>query len=132
MYGTERRTSTDDKGKWRRRRKQDLTALALFGEIIVGQCQLTLKENQEANQLTELATLKINETAKIKELYKVIGGFTESEKEKHMKERQKVEEEWGEIGEINNLQSVNQTDQLVALRFKMKSKIVICQERKAN
>ena len=98
----------------------------------MGQCQLTLKENQEANQLTELATLKINETAKIKELYKVIGGFTESEKEKHMKERQKVEEEWGEIGEINNLQSVNQTDQLVALRFKMKSKIVICQERKAN
>ena len=62
--------------------KQFLSALALFGEIIVGQCQLKLEENQDVNQLTELATLKINETNKIKELYKVIGEFTESEKRK--------------------------------------------------
>ena len=48
-----------------------------------------------------------------------------------MKERQKVEE-WEEMEEINNLQNVNQTDQLEALGFKMKSKIIICQEGKAN
>ena len=92
MYGTERRTSTDDKGKWRRRRKQVLTALALFGEIIVGQCQKKRKENRDAEQLTETATLKINEANKIKELYKIIGEFTESEKENQLGERQKIEE----------------------------------------
>jgi len=31
-------------------------------------------------QLTETATLEINETKKIKELYKIMGEFTESEK----------------------------------------------------
>ena len=36
-----------------------------------------------------------------------------------MEERQKIEEEWKEIEEINNSQNVNQTDQLEALRFKM-------------
>ena len=97
--------------------------MALFEEIIVGQCQLKWKENQDVNQLTEMATLKINETNKIKELYKIIGEFTESEKEKQMKERQKFEEEWKEMEAINNSQKVNQTDQLEALRFKMKAKI---------
>ena len=37
--------------------------------------------NQDAKHLTETDTLKINETNKIKELYKMIGGVTESEKE---------------------------------------------------
>ena len=62
-----------------------------MGEIIADQCQTKRKENKDAEQLTEIATLKINETNKIKEFYK-IGELTESEKEK-LKERQKVEEE---------------------------------------
>ena len=53
------------------------------------QCQLKRKQNQDVNQLTEWATLKINETNKIKELYKVIGEFTESEKEKQLEGKQK-------------------------------------------
>ena len=60
--------------------EQVLAALALFGKTIVGQCQLKWKDNQDANKLTATATLKINETNKIKELYKIIGEFTESEK----------------------------------------------------
>ena len=39
-----------------------------------------------------------------------------------MKERQKFEEEWKEMEEINNSQKVNQSGQLEALRFKMKAK----------
>ena len=39
-----------------------------------------------------------------------------------MKERQKFEEEWGEMEEINNSHKVNQTDQLEALGFKMEAK----------
>ena len=40
------------------------------------------KGNQDANQLSETATLEINE-AKIRELYEIIGEFTESEKKRN-------------------------------------------------
>ena len=81
MYGTERRTSTGDKeNEEEEEEKQVLAALALFGEIVVGQCQTKRMENQDSKQLTEFSTLKINEASKIKELYKIIGGFTEYEK----------------------------------------------------
>ena len=49
-------------------------------------------------------------------------GFTESEKEKQMKDRQKFEEEWEEMEASNNSQKANQTDPLEALRFKMEAK----------
>ena len=61
--------------------KKVLASLALFGEIIADQCQTKRKENQDAKHLTATATLKINGSSKIKELYKMIGEFTESEKE---------------------------------------------------
>ena len=96
--------------------------MALFEEISADQCQTKRKENQDMNQLTETATLKIEEANKIRELYKIIGEFTESEKGKQLGERQKVEEEWKEMEEINNSLNVNQTDQLEALRYKMKAK----------
>ena len=63
-----------------KRRKQVLDALALFEDITADQWKLKRKGNRDVNQLTETATLKINETSKIKELYKIIGEFTESEK----------------------------------------------------
>ena len=96
--------------------------MALFGEIIVDQCQTKRKENQDAKQLTETATLKINETNKIKELYKILGEFTVSEKEKQLKESQKVEEEWKEMEDINNLSKVNQIGQLEVLELKEKER----------
>ena len=88
----------------------------------MGQCQQKLKENQDANRIAELATLKINEENKIKKLYRAIGGIPETEKGRNIKEIQKVEEEWKEMEEMNKVQSVNQTDQLDTLRLKMKSK----------
>ena len=48
--------------------------MALFGDIIEGQCQTERKENKDAKQLAVTATLEINEASKIKELYKIIGG----------------------------------------------------------
>ena len=64
MYGTERRTSTDDKENEEEEEKQVLASLALFEGIIADQCQTKRKENQDANQLTETATLKIKETTR--------------------------------------------------------------------
>ena len=75
---------------------------------------------QDAKQLTKTTTLEINETNKIKELCKILGGFTESEKEKQLQERQKVEEEWKEMEEVNNLSKVNQIGQSEALGLKGK------------
>ena len=86
------------------------------------QRQLKWGGNQDVDQLAETATLEISEINKIQELYEIIGGFTESEKEKKMKERRKFEEEWEEMEAINNSQKVNQTDQLEALKFKMEAK----------
>ena len=85
--------------------------MALLGEIIAGQCQQKLKENQDANRITEIATLKINESDGIKELYRGISEIPETEKEKNVKGRQKVEEEWKAMGEISEVQSANQTGQ---------------------
>ena len=64
--------------------------MALFEEIIADQCQLKWKGDQDANQLTETATLEISEINKIQELYEIIGGFTESEKEKKMEEKKRL------------------------------------------
>ena len=111
--------------------KQVLAALALFGEIIADQCQQKLKGNQDVNRIAEMETLKINETAKINELYREISEIPETEKEKNVNERKKVEEECEAMGGIGDVQRANQTDQLEAFGFKMKSEIAISHGRKA-
>ena len=62
---------------------------------------------------------------KLKSFTKYWGGFTESEKGKQLKEKQKVEEEWGEVEEINNLSKVNQSGQSGALELKGKEGKII-------
>ena len=49
-----------------------------------------------------------------------------------MGERQKIEEEWQEMEEINNSLNVNQADQLESSRYKMKAKIITYQKRKGG
>ena len=44
--------------------KKILTALDLMGEVIAGRCQLKLKENKEANLISEKEYLKVRETEK--------------------------------------------------------------------
>ena len=85
--------------------------MALFVDIILGQCQPKLKENQDVDRIAELSTSGIDEMNKIKELYRAISEIPETEKEKNVRERQKVEEEWKAMGEISEVQSANQTGQ---------------------
>ena len=96
-----------------------LMALALLGEVILGQRQKRLMENRDAGRITEVAVLKINEANKIRELYRRIGEIPETEKEKEVGKRGEMEEEWEAMGEIIEAQGAHQADQLGALRFKM-------------
>ena len=50
------------------------------------------------------------------------GGIPATEKERDSDERREVEEEWEAMGNIFEVGSSNQTNQLEAMRFKMKSK----------
>ena len=88
----------------------------------MSQCQQKLKENQDVGRITEVAVLKINETDKIREHYRAIGGIPETEKERKVNKSQEVEgEEWKGMGEIPEVNIDNQIDQLEALRFKIGS-----------
>ena len=102
--------------------QQILTALALLGGVILGQCQQKLEGNRDVCRITEVAVLKINEASKIRELYRAIGEIPETEKERNAGKRQEVEEEWNAMWGISEVRSANQTHQLEAMRFEMKSK----------
>ena len=99
-----------------------LTALAHLEEVISDQCQRNLKENQVVGRITEVAVLEINETNKIRELYRGIGEIPETEKEKDANKRQEVENGWAAMGGISEVNSADRIGQLAALRFEMKSK----------
>ena len=64
--------------KSRREERKILTALAFMGEVISGEFHLRLKENQELNFLTEKSVLKVQETNKIRELFRAIFEFPEN------------------------------------------------------
>ena len=93
LVGGERMQFREEQVQFVRKKEEEekhvLAALALFGEIIVGQCQQELKGNQDVNRITELETLKINVSNKIKELYRAISGIPATKKEKNVRERQK-------------------------------------------
>ena len=44
-----------------------------MGELIRDKCQVKLKENQDADSITEVAILEAKETNKIRGLYRAIG-----------------------------------------------------------
>ena len=52
-----------------------LTALALMGDLILGQRQLKFKANQGVGSITEVAVLKVNETNKFRELCRCVFGI---------------------------------------------------------
>ena len=60
-----------EKGRSREEQKV-LTALDFAGEVIAAQCELKLKDNQEANLIAETDVSKAQETNKIRELYREI------------------------------------------------------------
>ena len=55
-----------------------LTALALLGEVISDHRQVELKENKDAGLITVVAVSKINETNRIREIYRTIGEIPET------------------------------------------------------
>ena len=57
--------------------KKVLIAFAHMGEVILGQCRLKLKENQDANSITETAVLKRKNRIKVGTF---IGRFAEFRK----------------------------------------------------
>ena len=59
--------------------RQVLAALALMGALILDQCQLKFKENQDAGAITEVAVLKVNGSIKIRDLYRGYGKFQKTE-----------------------------------------------------
>ena len=82
----------------RKRRRKGETSFSRIGHIWRNRCgpmsvETEGKSRRESNN--RISHAKINEADRIKELYKVIGEFTEPEKEKHMEERQKAGEEEG-------------------------------------
>ena len=62
-------------------------------------------------RIAEVAVLKINETSKIRELYRAIGEIPETEKERMVNKRQEVEAGWKAMGEIVEVNSADQNDQ---------------------
>ena len=54
-------------------------------EAILDQCQLKRKENKDVGPITEVAVLEINETGKIRELYRAICEIPENRTRKILK-----------------------------------------------
>ena len=71
--------------------------------------------------ITEVAVLKINETARIREIYRLICELPENPNEIELRTKQETESEWEDVEEIQEADSAYQIDQLNALRFKMQS-----------
>ena len=85
--------------------QQVLAALAMLGEVILDQRQLKLKENQDGDLITESEVFEINETNKIRELYRTLCEIPETEKEKDTKAKQEVAKEWEAMEEIHEVNS---------------------------
>ena len=69
---------------------------------------------------------------KIRELYKIIGEFTGSEKGKQLGERQKVETEWKEIEKIKDSLNVNPTEPKKTSGNNMGEKRITYPKREVN
>ena len=71
--------------------------------------------NENAKLIAEEAVLKMNETNKIRELYRIMNEMPETKKGKELRIKQEVEKEWNEW---NIVLSADEVGPLVGLRFK--------------
>ena len=60
--------------------KKGFSGAGSYGEVIMDQCQLKPKGNQDVCSITEVAVLEFNESVKIRELYRAIGEIPETER----------------------------------------------------
>ena len=85
--------------------------MALLGEVISDQRQQKMKENKDANRITEVEVLKINETSKFVNFIGRLAKFQKRrERETNVNKMQEVEGEWKAMGEISGADSANRTD----------------------
>ena len=77
----------------RNEEKDVLASLALMEEMIVNQCMVKKRKNESSKLIAEGAVLKVKETNKIRELYRILNEIPESYKEKELRIKQEVEKE---------------------------------------
>ena len=77
-----------------------LTALALMGELISDQRQVKLKENKDADSITEAAVLKVSESSNIREICRAICEIPENQSEIELKRCGKLTSNGGLWGEF--------------------------------
>ena len=73
------------------------------------------RNNENAKLIAEGAALKVRETNKIQELYRIVEKIPETKKMKELRIRQEVGKEWGEW---RNVFSDGEVGPLIGLRFK--------------
>ena len=62
---------------------QVLSATGIMEEVILDQCQVELKENQDVDTITEAAVSEVNETSQIRGPYLAICEIPETSKEEN-------------------------------------------------
>ena len=82
---------------------------------MIGDQRRLRRNNENAKLIAEEAVLKVRETNKVQELYRIANEIPETKKMKELRIRQEVEKEWGEW---KNVLSADEVDPLVGLRFK--------------
>ena len=99
-----------------REEKRVLTAYSIARELIADQCQLKLKENQDAYSITEAAVLKVRKRTKFGNFVGDLRNFRKRS-EIALTKKQGVKNEWEYSDENKEVDSANQIDQLNARRF---------------
>ena len=89
-----------------------------MGEMIANQCMAKRRKNESSKLIEEGAVLKVKETNKIRELYRIMNEIPESYKEKELRIKQEVENEWNEWNNVADVMSADEVDPLIGLRFK--------------
>ena len=94
--------------------------------MIANQCMVKKRKIESLKLIAEGAVLKVKETNKIRELYRILNEIPESYKEKELRIKQEVEKEWDEW---KNVLGADEVDPLIGLRFKFgKTKIYLGQQ----
>ena len=102
----------------RNEEKDVLASLALMEEMIANQCMVKRRKNESSKLIAEGAVLKVKETNKIRELYRILNEIPESYKEKELRIKQEVEKEWSEWNNAIDVRGADEVGPLIGLRFK--------------
>ena len=80
------------------KKRGDFNVIGFRGGLIANRRHLKLEENREVNLITQNAILKVQETHKISDLYRVIGEFPDGESEEELRKKPEIEIAWELLG----------------------------------